>query len=117
MIPSDDDFVPMRLRVQPVERGLQLGKRPALCQIASVDQNVSVGKLWLAVVRIGNADDRNGVVIAWRIRAGSKSELPAKEFAGEEDYGSLPKLLPSAFTMPKEQGVQPVCPRPLTEHS
>lgn len=52
VVAGDDDLVRVRLCPEPVQRGLELLKRPALRQVAHVDEHVAVGEFGRAVMGV-----------------------------------------------------------------
>lgn len=61
VVARDDNLLPVRQRVEPVELGLQLGEGAADGEVAGVEEQVAVGHVGLCVVRVGYADDGYGV--------------------------------------------------------
>ena len=63
MIPSDGNLVWVRLGLQPVDLGLDLGRCASIGKIPSVDKDIAGGNGEFLSVGIGDADDTDRIGI------------------------------------------------------
>lgn len=61
VVACDEDLEGVRVGIEPVEAGLDLGEGAVGGEVAGVNEDVAVGEDGLAVVGVGDADDA-GVV-------------------------------------------------------
>jgi hypothetical protein len=66
MITRDNDFDGVRLFAKPIELLLNVRDSAGVCEITRVDENITVRDVDLEIMRVGDADNADGGLVAGR---------------------------------------------------